>query len=195
VSGSDASGTREGPLLVVVDMQKVFAEGPWGTPGFADVVEPIRSLVESFGDRTCLTRFLVPERPAGAWVEYYRDWEFVTRPEAAPLLNLVEPFASNARAAHVDLPTFSKWGPELAELAGRSRTLVVCGVATDCCVISTVLGAVDGGMHVRLVADACRGLDDAAHDRAVEVMGGFLPQVKVTSVREELAARRVSAAG
>jgi nicotinamidase-related amidase len=195
VSGSDASTAREDPLLVVIDMQRVFAEGPWGTPGFAGIVEPIRSLVESFGDRTCLTRFLVPERPEGAWVEYYRDWEFVTRPEAAPLLDLVEPFASNTRAAHVDLPTFSKWGPEMAALAGPSRTLVVCGVATDCCVISTVLGAIDGGMHVRLVADACRGLDDAAHDRAVEVMGGYLPQVRITSVRQELADRRITASG
>jgi nicotinamidase-related amidase len=79
-------------------------------------------------------------------------------------------------------------------LAGHSRTLVVCGVATDCCVIATVLGAVDGGMHVRLVEDACAGVSAEAHERAVAVMAGFPPQVVVTTVDAELAARAAATA-
>jgi len=185
--------SEDGPLLVVVDMQRVFAEGPWGTPGFWDLVPKIERLVERFGDRVCFTRFLVPEHPEGAWADYYEDWEFVTKPDARPLLDLVEPFASNRTASHVDLPTFGKWGSELEALAGSSHTLVVCGVATDCCVIATVLGAVDDGMRVRLVADACAGVDAAAHERAVAVMAGFPPQVVVTSVDAELAGDRAAA--
>jgi nicotinamidase-related amidase len=184
----------EGPLLVVVDMQKVFADGPWGTPGFWDLVPGIERLVQAFGDRVCFTRFVVPPSPEGAWVDYYRDWEFVTRPEAAPSLDLVEPFASRDGAAVVSKTTFGKWGPELERLAGPSKTLVVCGVATDCCVIATVLGAVDGGMHVRLVEDACAGIDAEAHARAVAVMAGFPPQVAVTTVAAELAARAAATA-
>jgi len=186
-----ASG--DGPLLVVVDMQRVFADGPWGTPGFWDLVPRIEQLVDRFGDRVCFTRFVVPEHPEGAWTDYYDEWEFVTKPEARPLLDLVEPFASNPAAAHVDLPTFGKWGPGLEGLAGPARTLVVCGVATDCCVISTVLAAVDGGMHVRLVADACAGVSGEAHERAVAVMAGYPPQVTVTSVQEEVTAPRAAA--
>jgi len=136
---------------------------------------------------------VVPEHPDGAWADYYRDWEFVTRPEAAPTLQLVEPFASNRTAARLDATTFGKWGAALEALAGPTRTLVVCGVATDCCVIATVLGAVDAGMHVRLVADGCAGISGEAHERAVAVMAGFPPQVSVTSVEQELA--RVAAAG
>jgi nicotinamidase-related amidase len=183
----------DGPLLVVVDMQKVFAEGPWATPGFWDVVPRIERLAGAFGDRVCFTRFLVPPEPDGAWVDYYRDWEFVTKPEAVPLLELVEPFASRA-GAHVEKTTFGKWGPELETLAGSAKTLVVCGVATDCCVIATVLGAVDGGMHVRLVADACAGISDEAHERAVAVMAGFPPQVELTTVEAELAAHAATTA-
>jgi len=184
----------DGPLLVVVDMQEVFADGPWGTPGFHDLVPKVQRLVERFGDRVCFTRFLVPEHPMGAWADYYADWEFVTRPEAIPLLELVEPFASNLRASRVEATTFGKWGPELEALAGPARTLVVCGVATDCCVISTVLGAVDGGIHVRLVADACAGISAEAHERAVAIMAGYPPQVSVTSVDGELAQRTATAA-
>ena len=118
----------------------------------------------------------------------------MTKPEAAPSLDLVAPFASRTLAPQVAKPTFGKWGPELEALAGDSRTLVVCGVATDCCVIATVLGAVDGGMHVRLVEDACAGISPEAHARAVGVMAGFPPQVEVTSVEAELATRAVAPA-
>jgi nicotinamidase-related amidase len=183
-----------GPLLVVVDMQRVFADGPWGTPGFWDLVPRIERLADAFGDRVCFTRFLVPAAPDGAWVDYYREWEFVTKPEAAPLLDLVEPFASRATAPRVEKTTFGKWGPELEALAGPARTLVVCGVATDCCVIATVLGAVDGGMHIRLVADACAGISGKAHERAVAVMAGFPPQVEVTTVEAELAVHATATA-
>jgi nicotinamidase-related amidase len=188
-----SAGSIDDALLVVVDMQHVFGPGtPWETPGFDDLVEPIGRLVDSFGDRVCFTRFMVPERPEGSWVEYYRDWEFVTRPEAAPLLDLAEPFASNVRAARVDKPTFCKMGPELRALAGESRTMVVCGVATDCCVIATVIDAADSGMFVRVVRDACAGATGEAHERAVAIMAGFPPQVSITTVEEELAARRAS---
>lgn len=184
-----------GPLLVVVDMQQVFADGPWGTPGFWDLVPKIERLVEAYGDdRACFTRFLVPSEPEGAWVDYYGDWEFVTKPEAASSLELVEPFASRILATQLAKPTFGKWGPDMKALAGHSRTLVVCGVATDCCVIATVLGAVDGGMHVRLVEDACAGVSAEAHERAVAVMAGFPPQVVVTTVDAELAARAAATA-
>jgi len=186
--------SSDGPLLVVVDMQKVFADGPWGTPGFWELVPGIERLADAFADRVCFTRFIVPASPDGAWIDYYRDWEFVTKPEAAPLLDLVEPFSFRTGAAYVEKPTFGKWGSELKALAGPARTLVVCGVATDCCVIATVLGAVDGGMHVRLVADACAGISGEAHERAVAVMAGFPPQVEVTTVEAELAVHATATA-
>ena len=35
--------------------------------------------------------------------------------------------------------------------------IVLTGVSTDCCVLSTALAAADAGVHVRVVADACAG--------------------------------------
>ena len=183
-----------GPLLVVVDMQRVFGDpsSPWLTLGYPDIVNQVDELVRAFADRVVFTRFLVPDRPEGSWVPYYELWHAVTVPEAMPLMELTEPWAS-LRPPTLDRPTFSKWGPELRELDGPARTLVLCGVATDCCVIATALPAADAGMFVRVVADACAGLNDEAHARALAMCAGFAPQIEVTTVAEELANLRAAA--
>jgi len=184
--GDGAPGAADG-LLVVVDMQRVFGEpdSPWATPGFDTVVGPIARLVAAFGERVAFTRFLVPDVPEGSWTGYYELWRFAREPGAERLLELAAPFAGGPHPL-VEKPTFSKWGPELRALAGPAGTLVLCGVATDCCVIATAVAAADAGMYVRVVADACRGIDDAAHERALAVMAGFPPQITLTTVEREL---------
>jgi len=176
-----------GGLLVPIDLQEVFADpqSPWAVPGFGDVVEPVERLVAAYGPRVRFTRFVVPPAPDGSWGHYYRRWSFVTEPEAAPLLELSAPWASPGLET-LDRPRFSKWGAQLEAEAGAARTLVLCGVATDCCVIATALAAVDSGAHVRVVADACAGASAAAHHRALALMEAFAPQLELTSVEEEL---------
>ena len=175
------------PLLVVVDMQHVFRdpESPWATPGFDEIVEPIDKLVGAFGDRVVFTRYRAPEHPEGSWVAYFELWSEVTKPERRRWMDLVEPWASR-RPRTLEKESFSKWGPELRDLAGESKTLVLCGVATDCCVISTALPAADDGMFVRIVADACRGATADAHAHALAIMGGYAPQIVVSTVGDEL---------
>lgn len=171
-------------------MQRVFREpeSPWATPGFNELIQPIDRLVRSFGERVAFTRFLIPAGPEGAWADYYRLWDFVLDPSAAPLLELTSPW-TNTHHVMVEKPAFSKWGSELRELAGPSKTLVVCGVATDCCVVATALDAADDGMYVRVVSDACAGIDGQAHARAIALMAGFPPHIAITTVEQELAAR------
>jgi nicotinamidase-related amidase len=172
-------------LLAVIDMQRFFAAGePWATPGFEELIDPISRLAAGFGDRVVFTRFLVPERPQGSWQAYYRMWPQVTGAAAAPLAELVPPWAGRPA---LDTTTFSKWGPDLAARLGESA-LVLCGVSTDCCVLATAVAAADTGATVRVVADACAGLDAAAHERALALLAGFAPQIEISSVAAELAA-------
>ncbi len=100
-------------------------------------------------------------------------------------MDLVEPWASR-RPRTPEKESFSKWGPELRDLAAESKTLVLCGVATDCCVIATAVPAADAGMFVRIIADASRGATAEAHERALALPEGFAPQITLTTVDDEL---------
>jgi nicotinamidase-related amidase len=178
--------TPEG-WLVVVDLQRVFADedSPWTAPRFAEVRPHIRQLVDAFGDHVVWTRFVAPQEPAGAWKEYYEQFPFALQPPDVPLYQLVEDPGDHPV---LDATTFGKWGPELAALVGTGPITVV-GVATDCCVISTVLPAADAGVAVRVVTDACAGSGDEDHERALRVMSLYAPLVELATTAEVLAGR------
>jgi nicotinamidase-related amidase len=171
--------------LVVVDLQHVFGDpgSPWAAPRFAEARARIGRLVEAFGDRVVWTRFVAPAEPTGAWAGYYEQFPFALQPPDAGLYALVD---EPGEAPVVDAMTFGKWGPELAALVGDGPMTVV-GVATDCCVISTVLPAADAGVPVRVVADACAGSTDDDHDRALRIMSLYAPLVELTTTDEVLA--------
>jgi nicotinamidase-related amidase len=182
--GTDLPGTAG--TLAVIDMQRVFGEpgSPWLTPRFAEVVEPIRRLAEAFRPRVVFTRFVAPAQPHGAWQRYYEQWPFALQPPGARIYELADPFAAMAGPT-VDATTFGKWGPELAARAGRGP-LVLAGVSTDCCVLSTALAAADDGIAVRVVGDACAGVDDESHAQALHILGLYGPLVEVVTLADVL---------
>jgi nicotinamidase-related amidase len=173
--------------LVVVDLQHVFGDpdSPWLAPRFAEVRPRIAQLADAFGDRVVHTRFVAPAEPAGAWRAYYEQFPFALQPPDAPLYALVD---DPGDRPVVSATTFGKWGPDLAAVVGEGP-LTVTGVATDCCVISTVLPAADAGVPVRVVTDACAGSTDDDHDRALRVMSLYAPLVELTTTAEVLAER------
>ena len=65
--------------------------------------------------------------------------------------------------------------------------MVLTGVATDCCVLSTALAAADAGVRVSVVADACAGSTDANHQRALDAMALYGPLIEITDAAGVLA--------
>lgn len=169
--------------LAVIDMQRVFADpdSSWFTPRFAEVIAPITRLAAGFGPRTVFTRFVAPPSPEGAWADYYERWPFALRPPDADLYRLVDDFTPPST---LDAPTFGKWTPPLAALVGAGGTLVLAGVSTDCCVLSTALAAADAGVRVRVVAEACAGSTDEAHHQALTIMSLYAPLIEVVSLND-----------
>lgn len=171
--------------LLVVDMQPGFGDpiSPWATPGYDDCAARIDTLVAQFAQRVLFTRFVPPTTPTGAWVAYYNDWDFAIDPANAGLWTLDPRWAGRP---NVTSPRFAKWR-EAAAMVPPDATLVICGVATDCCVLGTAIEAVDDGRNVRLVTDACAAGTPALHDAAITVMADRAPMLTLTSTAAELA--------
>jgi nicotinamidase-related amidase len=174
--------------LVVIDPQRIFADSAsqWGSPMFPAIVDPVRRLAAAAGPRTVVTRWVPARDPQGSWAAYLEAWPFADVPEGDPLLEVV-PELAGIGAEQVSLPTFGKWGYALQAITGPTPHLVLAGVSTDCCVISTALAAADGGATITVVTDACAGSTPANHRAAMDVMALYPPQITLASTDEVLA--------
>jgi len=170
--------------LVVIDMQTAFRvpESPWCVPSFGAVQERITVLLPLFGERVVFTRFVPPAVTEGSWGAYYRKWQFATEPDTAPMWALAAPWQHRPS---VDSHRFSKWGPALQRLTGLADAIVLCGVSTECCVLATALAAVDDGVFVRVVADACGTKTPEIHEGALSLLKSLVPQLVISSTGAE----------
>jgi nicotinamidase-related amidase len=177
-------------------MQRVFGEpgSDWLAPRFAQIVGPVAELAQALAPQVIFTRFVAPAKPAGAWQRYYEQWPFALQPPDARIYELVDDFAANAGPT-LDATTFGKWEAGLRDRVGPGGRLVLAGVSTDCCVLSTALAAADDGVAVQVVSDACAGVSDEAHAQALDIMRLYAPLVEVVSLADVLGAGRPQAPG
>lgn len=188
---STPAGSPTEPWLVVIDPQEIFAspDSPWGSPFFAEAMPRIRSLAEAFGERVLVTRWMPTADRATAWGAYFAAWPFADQPPTDPLFDLVPAASALSPRPTLDLPTFGKWGADIERIVGHGAHVVLVGVATDCCVVSTALAAADAGAHVTVAADACAGSTAENHAAAIQVMGLYPPQITISDTASVLAAR------
>ena len=176
--------------LVVIDPQRIFADpsSQWGSPMFPAIVDPVRRLAARAGSRTVVTRWVPARDPQGSWATYLEAWPFADVAAEDPLLDVVDELADlvDSAAAVVSAPTFGKWGADLVAVTGPTPHLVLAGVATDCCVISTALAAADAGATLTVVTDACAGSTPENQRAALDVMALYPPQITLTTVEELL---------
>ncbi|MFT4468577.1 cysteine hydrolase family protein [Arthrobacter sulfonylureivorans] len=177
--------------LVVIDMQRAFRQqGDWHVPRYDEAVGVIARLVRG-GFDPIITRFVPDPTESGSWSAYYDRWQSMRLDPSDPVWDVELPGVETGRT--LDLPTFTKWGAELAGRIPAGDEIILTGVATDCCILATALGAVDAGRYVTVVADACAGQSDQAHESTLALLELLSPMVTVTD-SAELVSRTQAAA-
>ena len=148
------------PWFVAIDLQRVFGDpsSAWCAPRYAAAAANVARLAARFGDRSVFTRFVAPAEPTGAWGPYYEEFPWALQPADSRLYELTDDVAAYARTTVV-ATTFGKWTADLRAVVGEQPTLVVAGVATDCCVVSTVLAAADAGASITVGHRRLRRVD------------------------------------
>ena len=80
-------------------------------PRLGSTVLEAEHIHKAFGDRVVYTRYVAPEPPQNAWVDYFKDWpQFLVAPDD-PMYDLTADTAELAQGhAVVSCDTFGKWG-------------------------------------------------------------------------------------
>ncbi len=147
----------DGTVLALIDLQRIFAEpglaaGPRRTSsGWS---KPTQELVELFSPQVS---------SPGSWRRSSRPVPGcrTTRSSRSPCSHRTPTttnwWTSSRALRHSTSRRSASGAPSSPRRSGRGGQLVLGGVTTDCCVITTALAAVDAGVHVQVVEDACAG--------------------------------------
>lgn len=165
----------KGDALLIVDLQNDFLPGgALAVPRGDLVIAPINALVDLYHGRGLpiyASRDWHPDEhcsftaQGGPWPPHC-----VAATEGALFsesLHLPEEAIVISKALTADEDAYSAFnGTGLARsmLADGITRLAVCGLATDYCVLNTVLDGIEAGFEVLLVADAIRAVDVAPGD-------------------------------
>lgn len=161
--------------LLIVDMQYDFLPGgSLGVPDGDQVIAPINRLLQQFGQQGLPVYASRDWHPAnhcsfaargGPWpahcVAGTRGAAFSDALQLPPEATIV------SKADTADVDAYSAFnGTGLAEqLRARGvRRVVVCGLATDYCVLNTALDARTNGFEVLIVPEAMRAVEVQAGD-------------------------------
>ncbi len=164
-------------LLLVIDMQNVYTAGQeWACEGIEEASAAILRLLKNEAPKQVIfTKYVAPKHPEGVWKEYN---EVNAAINADPWLNeLIPEFASFARQFPLySKSTYSSFSiPELEKAARCADHVLISGVVAECCVLSTVLSAIDAGCKVIYLTDAVAGLTEESRKETEKIISYFAP--------------------
>ena len=178
-------------LLLLVDFQNVYLPGnDWACPSMPEALQNTLRILDAEGAPECvMTRFIAPAEPVGRWRDYNEAFrEINENPDLAALAEVLAPYAGKATV--VDKSTYSSMdAPEvLAAMEGKSA-VVLTGVTAECCVLATMMDAMDLGYEVVYLYDCIAGQNAELEAQVRGIAEIFAPtQIAVMSSREYLAA-------
>ena len=162
-------------FLLCIDPQNVYLKGEeWGCVHSSEAVTNMKRLLDA-GLDAAFTRFLPPCEPEGAWQEYNRVNESVNSDER--LNDIIEDL--KGYLDRVPLYTKSVYSSLLADevreaVKGHDR-IVLTGFVAECCVLSTLVSAVDLGIPFVYVPDAVSGLTEKSEAETLAIASYFTP--------------------
>lgn len=184
-------------LILVIDMQNAYRAGePWGCDTFERSRTRIRQVLdaaEARGAAVCLTQFIADPNGTGTWADYNAVNKAINDDAwMNELIDELKPYAAK-------YPVYSKSVyssmhiPELREAAKKAERVVITGVVSECCVLSTCLSLIDMGCRVLYLKDACSGVDEAYEAAVLKILDGMSPlHVDIMRTGEYLSGSRSS---
>lgn len=164
--------------LVVIDMQNGFLNS--STEHIVPAISNLLDNAEQHGIPVAFTRFI--NRPDSGWVRWIRWSRFMTSPE----IDLIPTLAARA-CLTFDKSAYTAFVPAFCDFIGKRAItrIVLCGVATDGCVLKTAVDAFERGIQPIIVADACASHAGAdLHSAGLLLASRFIGKRQIVSVKD-----------
>ena len=132
-----------------------------------------------------MTRFVAPSEPVGRWRRYMDAYRHINEdPYLAELAPAMRPYAEKVPVA--EKSTYSAVdAPEVrAALAGKSA-VVLTGVVADCCVLATMMDAIDLGYEVVYLYDCIGGMTAESEEQCKALAEVYAPVHTTVMTSEE----------
>ena len=181
---------RREDMLLVIDFQNVYLPGrPWACPAMEQAAENTLKLIGSRGaPEYVVTKYMPPENPTGCWVRYNEEYADINADEyLCDFCDAVKPIVTEDNLFIKDSYSSMDCEKLQARLAGKKR-VVLTGVVAECCVLATMMDAIDQGYEVIYLYDCIAG-NTAEHEKMIRELAEFFSPMhtRVMKSREYLA--------
>lgn len=167
-------------FLLVVDVQNGFVNDR-----SRHILDPLAGFLQSWlssGRSVALTRFL--NRPGSQW-ETLIHWTRLRQSPETDLHPVIEEIiADNSNVSVVDKTTYTSLNAPMQQILKKikPRRLLICGIATDGCVLKTAVDAFEEGITPIVLADLCAShAGEEVHDAGLLLIRRFIGSDQVIS--------------
>ncbi len=167
-------------VLVVVDMQNGFLNHK-----SEHVIPNVVNLVKIFEERDRPVVFTRFHNQIGSPYETLIGWRRLRESPEIDLTDELKPFATTV----IDKDFYSSFTNEFEDLLNHSNwtTIVLCGVATESCVMKTAVDAFERGLRPLVISDACAShAGEAIHQAGLTILGRFIGDKQIIKTSELL---------
>lgn len=164
-------------LLLVIDFQNVYLPGyDWACPGMDTAVANVCSLLDRW-DRgpVIFTQYLPAAEPTGRWAVYNLEYKAINdNPFLSEMVPAIMPYLSKGEL--ITKSTYSSLTvPRIRDIALSCDHVLLSGVVAECCVLSTMMEAIDLGCHTVLLTDCIAGQTPENEAMTAHIANLFAP--------------------
>lgn len=182
-----------GDTLLVIDMQNVYLEGqPWECHNMTQTSHNIQKLIEAdVCDHIIFTRYIASTDPKGTWKNYNVTYADINEnPWMNEIIDDLKPYTIEHPV--YDKSTYSSYqSKEVATLCHKADHVLITGVVAECCILSTILNAIDSGDSIIYLYDGVSGLSSESEAMTKKIIDDFSPiHAQIMSIDEYIQMRQ-----
>ena len=146
-------------LLILIDFQNVYLPGkPWACPTMEQAIENTLNIICSpESPDYVLTQYIASPDPIGRWQQYNEEYAQINADEfLSEFPDTINRIKNDDNVIIKDTYSSLKSPALLTRLQGKKR-VVLTGVVAECCVLATMMDAIDLGYEVIYLYDCISG--------------------------------------